>query len=81
MTVFRWVTTSHTIILCATLTLLFVKKTDGGLDRLRTSRLLIFLMRVLMSGLYLRKIYKYTRSVRNRSEFAFTTYCALPSTS
>lgn len=35
-------------------------KTDGGLDLSRTSRLLIFLMRLLMSGLYLRRIYTHT---------------------
>lgn len=40
-----------------TLTLGSVMKTDGGLDLSRTSRLLIFLMRLLMSGLYLRRIY------------------------
>jgi len=41
---------------CVSLTLLSVKQTGGGLDLLRTSRLPIFLTRLLMSGLYLRKI-------------------------
>lgn len=44
-----------------TLTLGSVMKTDGGLDLSRTSRLLIFLMRLLMSGLYLRRIYAQKR--------------------
>lgn len=44
------------------LTLGSVMKTDGGLDLSRTSRLLIFLMRLLMSGLYLRRIYIYTHT-------------------
>lgn len=42
------------------LTLGSVMKKDGGLDLSRPSRLLIFLMRLLMSGLYLRRIYTHT---------------------
>lgn len=45
------------------LTLGSVMKTDGGLDLSRTSRLLIFLMRLLMSGLYLRRIYTHTHTI------------------
>lgn len=43
------------------LTLLSGRKTDGGLARFRTSRLLIFLMRLRMSGLYFRRIWNHAK--------------------
>lgn len=52
-----------------TLTLGSVMKTDGGLDLSRTSRLLIFLMRLLMSGLYLRRIYAQKGRDGRRADF------------